>query len=74
MIVIYKTPTCAYCAMVAKYLDVQNVPYRLEAAEGDTYGALAKQYGVSVPLVFNEETKKGMIGFNIAKLKELVGL
>ena len=60
--------------MVAKYLDHVGVPYRFEEAKGDNYVALAKQYGMTVPLVFNDETNAGIVGYNIRKLRELVGL
>lgn len=74
MIIIYKREQCAYCPMVMKYLDHIGVPYRVEKAEGDTYTILAAKYGVTVPLVYNDKTDQGMVGYNIGKLKELVGL
>lgn len=57
--------------MVTKYLTHLNVPYRVEMAEGDNYTKLAARYGVTVPLVYNDKTDQGMVGYNIAKLKEL---
>lgn len=58
--------------MVMKYLDHIGVPYRVEMAEGDTYTALSALYGVTVPLTYNEDTKKGMVGYSIPKLREIV--
>lgn len=72
MIIIYKTPTCAYCQMVAKYLDHVGVPYRFEKAEGEFYTTLATEYGMTVPLVYNDVTKAAMIGYNIGKLKAMI--
>lgn len=72
MITIYKTEKCAYCVMVAKYLTHIGVPYRTEMAEGDTYTKLANKYGLTVPLVYNDKTDQGMVGYNIGKLRELV--
>ena len=74
MIVIYKRENCAYCPMVMKYLDHIGVPYRVEMAEGDDYTILSGKYGYSVPLIYNDKTDQGMVGYNIGKLKELVGL
>lgn len=72
MIIIYKREGCVYCPQVMKYLDHIHVPYRVEMAEGDTYTSLAGKYGYSVPLVYNDKTDQGMVGYHIAKLKELV--
>ncbi len=55
-----------------KYLDHIGVLYRVEEAEGDTYATLSQQYGVTVPLTYNEATKKGMVGYSIPKLREIV--
>lgn len=74
MIIIYKTPTCAYCKMVAKYLDHVGVAYRFEEAEGEPYSALAEQYGWTVPLTFNDKTKEGMVGYHITNLRKLIGI
>lgn len=74
MIIIYKTPTCAYCKQVAKYLDHVGVPYQFEDAQGDTYAALAKQYGMTVPLVYNTDTSDVTIGYNIGKLRKVAGI
>lgn len=72
MIIIYKRENCAYCPQVMRFLDHKGVPYRVEMAEGDTYTILANKYGVTVPLVYNDKTDQGMVGYNIAKLLELV--
>ena len=71
MIFIYKREKCAYCPMVMKYLDHIGVDYRVRDAEGVTYTILAEKYGFSVPLVYNDKTDQGMVGYDIAKLKNL---
>lgn len=60
--------------MVMKYLDHLAVPYRVEEAEGDTYTSLANTYGLTVPLVYNDENKKGMVGYSIPGIRRLLDL
>jgi glutaredoxin len=74
MIIVYTRPNCAYCPQVKKYLSHKDVPYRVEEAEGDNYTILSEKYGYTVPLVYNDKTDQGMVGYNIGKLKELVGI
>lgn len=74
MIIIYKRENCAYCPQVMRYLDHIDVPYSVEMAEGDNYTILSQKYGYTVPLVYNDKTDQGMVGYNIAKLRELVGV
>lgn len=71
MIFIYKRPNCAYCPMVIRYLSHIGVPYRVKEAEGDMYINLSQKFGYSVPLVYNDKTDQGMVGYDIARLKKL---
>ena len=71
MIIIYTRENCAYCPQVMKYLKNKGVPYRKEEAEGEQYTILSQQYGYTVPLVYNDESNDGMVGYNIQKLKEI---
>ena len=70
MIKIFKRQNCAYCPMVMKYLDKKGVAYTVHEAEGEEYKRLANEWGVNVPLVWNGE--RAMVGYNIAKLNELI--
>ena len=74
MITVFKRPNCAYCPMVVKYLTHINVEFHVREAEGEFYNNLAQKFGVSVPLVYNQETGDGMTGYNIARLKEIAGV
>lgn len=72
MIFVYTRENCAYCPQVKKFLDHLGVDYRVREAAGVTYTILANKYGVTVPLIHNDKTDQGMVGYNIGKLKELV--
>lgn len=72
MIKIYSRKGCAYCPLVAKYLDILGAEYSVVEAEGDEYRTLANEHGVNVPLTVNTETGKAFMGWNPAKIKELV--
>jgi len=75
MIRIYTTPTCAYCPMVKKYLDMKSIPYESKDALTDPiYPALANKYGMTVPLIYNTETDQGTVGYNISNLNKIAGL
>jgi hypothetical protein len=60
--------------MVIKYLAHIGVDFEVHEAEGSEYEELSKQFGFSVPLVYNAETKAGMIGYNISQLRTVAGL
>lgn len=74
MIKIFKRPGCVYCPQVMKLYDHWGVSYEVSEAEGPDYEELSKLYGFSVPLVYNDENKQGMTGYNIGRLKEIAGL
>lgn len=74
MITVFTTESCAYCKQVRRYLDSKDVPYVVEEATGEAYKRLSAKYGFSVPLIYNSEKDAGMVGYDIAKLKELVGV
>lgn len=74
MILIYKTPTCAYCKQVAKYLDHVGVKYEFRDIDTPDYVDVSHKFGFTVPLVLNTETLDGMVGYNIPRLREIVGL
>jgi glutaredoxin len=74
LIHIFKTDTCAYCPMVIKYLAKLNVPFEVHQAQGDNYGILADQFGVTVPLIYNDKTETGMVGLDYGRLKVLAGV
>lgn len=56
--------------MVKKYLGTKNVDYKELQAEGEEYEQLANLYGFTVPLVVNGD--RGMVGYNISQLKQLI--
>lgn len=71
MILIYSTPTCAFCVQVKKYLDKVGVAWEERDALTDpNYPDLANRFGMTVPLVYNGID--GMVGWNITRLKELL--
>lgn len=74
MIKIFKTPTCAYCRQVCQFLDRKGVAYDLEEAEGVQYYQLADKFGMTVPLIYNDETEAGMVGYDIPRIMRVVGL
>ena len=74
MIIIYKTPTCAYCKQVCQFLDWKKISYELREAVGDEYSKLLERFGMTVPLIYNTETDNGMVGYDISKILYIVGL
>lgn len=71
MIKIFTRPSCAYCPQVKRYYDSKGVQYQVQEAEGAEYGELSQRFGFTVPLVYNDATDDGMVGFNIIRLKEI---
>lgn len=74
MIKIFTRPSCAYCPQVKRYYDSKKVEYTVFEAEGDEYAELSQRFGYTVPLVYNDATGLGMVGFDIMKLKEIAGI
>ena len=70
-LIIYSTPTCAYCKQTKIYLDKKNVPYEERSAlTAPEYPELANKYGFSVPLVYNGST--GFVGWQLDKLNAMI--
>ncbi|HSW36947.1 MAG TPA: glutaredoxin family protein [Candidatus Saccharimonadales bacterium] len=77
-ITIFTTNTCAYCAMVKKYLDAKGKPYEVvnldehphrQAEAMQLSGALT----VPVTVVTNQDDQQDVVvGYNLAKLAPLV--
>lgn len=75
MILIFSTPTCVYCKQVKRYFDMKGVGYEERDAFTDpAYPDLMKRFGMTVPLVYNDELDRGMIGYNITQLRTIAGL
>lgn len=73
MILIFSTPTCAYCKQVKQFLDRKQIKWEERDAFTDPeYPALLERYGMTVPLVYNTVTDKGTIGYDISRLLGVV--
>ena len=73
-ITIFTTNTCAYCAMVKKYLDVKNQQYEvvnLDEQPERQAEALALSGALTVPVTVvtkQDDSKEVVVGYNLAKL------
>lgn len=73
-ITIFTTNTCAYCAMVKKFLDMKNHQYdivNLDEQPERQAEALAISGALTVPITVvtkQDDTKDVVIGWNPAKL------
>lgn len=73
-ITIFTTNTCAYCAMVKKFLDMKNHTYdvvNLDEQPERQAEALALSGALTVPITVitkHDDTKQVVIGYNLAKL------
>lgn len=73
-ITIFTTNTCAYCAMVKKYLDVKGHQYdvvNLDEHPERQAEALALSGALTVPVTVvskQDDTKEVVVGYNLAKL------
>lgn len=75
MIRIYKTPTCAYCKMVAKLFDMKGVEYELiDVSENPQLRqeVITKSGAMTVPVTVKGDWEQFVIGFNASKLLALV--
>lgn len=73
MILIFSTPTCVYCKQVKRYLDHKGIKWEERDAYTDPqYAELSRLYGMTVPLVYNPVSNKGMVGYNIGALNDLI--
>lgn len=73
-ITIFTTNTCAYCAMVKKYLDIKGHKYdvvNLDEHPERQAEALALSGALTVPVTVvskQDDTKEVVVGYNLAKL------
>jgi glutaredoxin 3 len=73
-ITIFTTNTCAYCAMVKKYLDAKNHKYNvvnLDEQPERQAEALALSGALTVPVTVvtkHDDSREVVVGFNLAKL------
>lgn len=73
-ITIFTTNTCAYCAMVKKYLDIKDHKY--DVVNLDEYPerqaeALALSGAMTVPVTVvtrHDDSREVVVGYNLAKL------
>lgn len=71
MITIYKTPTCAYCPMVAKLFDMKGVKYELvDVSENPELRqeVITKSGAQTVPITVVGDWEKFVVGWQPAKL------
>ena len=77
-VTIFTTNTCAYCAMVKKYLDGKGVKYdvvNLDEQPEKQAEVYAKSGALTVPVTLIEKddsTEEVVIGFNLPRLASLV--
>jgi hypothetical protein len=57
-----------------KYYDHIGVEYQVLEAEGAEYEQLSKEFGFSVPLIYNEHNGLGMVGYDIGRLRSIAGV
>ncbi len=77
-ITIFTTNTCAYCAMVKKYLGAKGLSYEvvnLDEQPERQAEALALSGALTVPVTVvtkHDDTKEVVVGYNLAKLAPAV--
>ena len=77
-VTIFTTNTCAYCAMVKRYLDGKGVQYSVVNLDDEPHRqaeVLAKSGSLTVPvtLIENEDsTEEVVIGYNLSRLAPAV--
>ncbi len=74
-VVIYSTPTCAYCKMAKEYLTSKNIPftsYDVSTDHDKAQEMIAKTGQFGVPVI--DVGGKIVIGFDKRKLDEYLGL
>lgn len=73
-ITIFTTNTCAYCAMVKKYLDAKGFGYEvinLDEKPERQAEALSLSGALTVPITLvtkHDDSKEVIVGYNLAKL------
>ena len=77
-ITVFTTNTCAYCAMVKKYLDGKGVSYdvvNLDEQPEKQAEVYAKSGALTVPITLVEKedkTEEVVIGFNLPRLASVL--
>jgi glutaredoxin len=77
-ITIFTTNTCAYCAMVKKYLDIKNHQYEvvnLDEQPERQAEALSLSGALTVPVTVvtkQDDSKEVIVGYNLSKLAPAV--
>jgi glutaredoxin-like YruB-family protein len=74
-VVVYSTPTCPYCLMVKQYLNKQNIPFQDIDVSEDWEKAqemMNKSGQQGVPQL--DINGQMVLGFNIVKINQLLGL
>ncbi|MBU0732314.1 glutaredoxin family protein [Patescibacteria group bacterium] len=76
---IYSTPTCPYCNMAKEFFKKSNVEYDDVNVAEDEKAAQemvdkSGQMGVPVIVVEKDGSEEVIVGFDEAKLKELLGV
>lgn len=74
-VLVYSTPTCPYCRQVKEFLVQNNVPFTEKNVATDIAARdemKAKSSSLGVPVIDVDGTV--VVGFNRAKLQELLGI
>ena len=77
-ITVFTTNTCAYCAMVKKYLDGKGIAYsvvNLDEQPEKQAEVYAKSGALTVPVTLVERedmTEEVVVGFNLPRLASVV--
>ena len=77
-ITVFTTNTCAYCAMVKKYLDIKNHEYEVVNLDEQPHRqaeALAISGALTVPVTVvtkHDDSQEVIVGYNLAKLAPAV--
>lgn len=77
---IYTTATCGFCRAEKAFLDSKGVKYEeakvdIDAKQAEEMIQLSGQMGVPFTVITHDDGKKsGIIGFDQARLTELLGL
>ncbi|MCA9325010.1 glutaredoxin family protein [Candidatus Saccharibacteria bacterium] len=73
-ITIFTTNTCAYCAMVKKYLDIKNHRYEVVNLDEQPHRqaeALSLSGALTVPVTVvtkHDDSQEVVVGYNLSKL------
>lgn len=78
-ITIFTTPTCPYCEMLKRYLDQNNIKYKVVDVSIDQKAAeemQSKSGQLGVPVMINKKNDKEdiIVGFDKEKVDQSIGL